>query len=199
MTDSTAPKRGRPPTITREAIAGAGIAMGLPGITFTGLARHLGVSHMALYKHVASIEALRTLVAEEIFRRWQLPLPDKTAGLEEYLQRLAAALWRLTRDNPGLASYLLDPNEITISMSEKIARHQHEVAASYGLSPRDARWLVFTVAYHAVAVAETVVQDSDMALVPSLEASGSGGSLGVAGGFAPGLRALIAGAIAMVD
>ena len=59
--------RGRPPSITRERIVEAGIEMGLPNITFVGLAAALGVSHMALYKHVANLEALKALVAEEIF------------------------------------------------------------------------------------------------------------------------------------
>ena len=45
------PARGRPPTITLERIADAGIAMGLPNLTFVGVAAALGVSHMALYKH----------------------------------------------------------------------------------------------------------------------------------------------------
>lgn len=44
--------RGRPRTITRERIANAGIALGLPKITIVGIAAKLGISHMALYKHV---------------------------------------------------------------------------------------------------------------------------------------------------
>lgn len=46
--------RGRPRTITRERIANAGIALGLPKITIVGIAAKLGISHMALYKHVPS-------------------------------------------------------------------------------------------------------------------------------------------------
>lgn len=34
----------------------AGIEIGLPNITFVGVAAALGVSHMVLYKHVASLE-----------------------------------------------------------------------------------------------------------------------------------------------
>lgn len=65
--------RGRPRTITRKRIANAGIKIGLPNITFVGVAAAMGISHTALYKHVESIEELKHLVAEEIFSRWQIP------------------------------------------------------------------------------------------------------------------------------
>lgn len=62
--------RGRPRIITRERIVDAGIQIGLPSITFVGVAAALGVSHMALYKHVPSLEELKHLAAEEAFKRW---------------------------------------------------------------------------------------------------------------------------------
>ena len=55
------PGRGRPRTITRERIADVSVAIGLPNLTFVGVAAALGVSHMALYKHVPNIEALKCL------------------------------------------------------------------------------------------------------------------------------------------
>ena len=68
-----APARGRPRTLTRERIAEAGMQIGLPALTFTGVANALGVSHVALYKHVPNLEELKRLVAAEIFERWQMP------------------------------------------------------------------------------------------------------------------------------
>ena len=41
------PARGRPPVITRERIANAGIEMGLPNITFVGLSASLGFINLA--------------------------------------------------------------------------------------------------------------------------------------------------------
>lgn len=67
------PARGRPRTITWERIADAGIGIGLSNITFVGVAAALGVSHMALYKHIAGLDALKSLIAEELFQRWQIP------------------------------------------------------------------------------------------------------------------------------
>ena len=75
-----APARGRPRTLTRERIAEAGMQIGLPALTFTGVASTLGVSHVALYKHVPNLEELKRLVAAEIFERWQMPpLPQEGA------------------------------------------------------------------------------------------------------------------------
>lgn len=67
--------RGRPRTITHERIMNAGIEIGLLNLTFVGVAAALGVSHMALYKHIASLEDLKYLIAEEIFIRWEIPQP----------------------------------------------------------------------------------------------------------------------------
>ncbi len=72
------PGRGRPRTITRERIADVSVAIGLPNLTFVGVAAALGVSHMALYKHVPNIEALKCLVAEETDAR---SAPDSTVAL----------------------------------------------------------------------------------------------------------------------
>ena len=119
-----APARGRPRTLTRERIAEAGMQIGLPALTFTGVASALGVSHVALYKHVPNLEELKRLVAAEIFERWQMPpLPQedtKNSGtegekgekgksgkgsgdLEAYLLAFTHSLRELARAYPGLA------------------------------------------------------------------------------------------------
>ena len=112
-----APARGRPRTLTRERIAEAGMQIGLPALTFTGVASALGVSHVALYKHVPNLEELKRLVAAEIFERWQMPpLPQEGAegggadgekgesgkgrgDLETYLLAFTHSLRELTRAN----------------------------------------------------------------------------------------------------
>ncbi|KQU52510.1 hypothetical protein ASG72_06130 [Bosea sp. Leaf344] len=72
--------RGRPRTITRERIANAGIALGLPKITIVGIAAKLGISHMALYSTCRVVQgpgaamgvAARSARAEP---RWQASMP----------------------------------------------------------------------------------------------------------------------------
>lgn len=197
MTEPPAPTRGRPRSITPDAIAEAGMAIGLQDLTFVGVARSMGISHMALYKHVPNVEALRALVAEQIFHRWPLPAPDPDAPIVDYLRALAAAVWQLTRDHPGLARYLLDPEAITVAMASKIGAHQEEIATLYDLEPDNARWLLFTVSYHCVALAATILRETDTALAPQPALVPPCGALEVAGGFAIGIQALIDGALAI--
>lgn len=182
--------RGRPPTITRERIAQAGIDMGLLNITFVGLAAEMGVSHMALYKHVPSLKALKTLVAETLFLRWEAPAvsDEKDAGLKEYLERFVGALRELVTSNPGLTPYLLRRSASTSHISDKIMAHQQQVADVYGLSQDQACWLLSTVAFHCIAVAD--------ALYPwESEEARQADEAEVEAEFSQGMNALIVGAL----
>lgn len=189
MTTATpAPRPGRPRTITRERIADAGMAMGLPKLTFVGVAALLGVSHMALYKHVANLAALKLLVAEAIFMRWQLP-DTGNDDLEHFLLRFSASLRELVKAFPGLAPYLIRRKVATPAMLASIAAHQAEVARRYGMPIERARWLLSTVAFHCIALADTVYGAGDEAWEDEdaeIEAE-----------FDLGMRALIIGVLAM--
>ena len=183
-----APRAGRQRTITRARIADAGIAMGLPGMTFVGVAALLGVSHMALYKHVANLAALKLLVAEEIFARWELP-PPGSDELERYLVKFSASLRELVKSHAGLAAYLIRRKATTPGMLARIDAHHDQVARSYAMPKARARWLLSTVALHCVALADTVYalageewDEADAAI----EAE-----------FDLGMRALIVGALAL--
>ncbi len=160
--EETPPARGRPRTITRERLADAGIEMGLPDLTIVGVAKRLGVSQMALYKRIENLAALKCLVAEEIFERWPLP---ETHGkgcenLEGYLAAFSESMWRLIGAHPGLAPFLLRRDTITPPMMAKIDAHQVHVANAYGISRSRSHWLLFTIAYHCVALADTVREDA---------------------------------------
>ena len=129
--------RGRPPSITRERIVDAGIEMGLPNITFVGLAAALGVSHMALYKHVANLEALKAMVAEEIFTRWQIPQDcgDADGGLKDYLIVFATSVREFVKTHPGLTPYVIRRAAATAPMLAKIDGHQALIAPGEMGSP----------------------------------------------------------------
>lgn len=188
ITATPAPRPGRPRTITRERIADAGMAMGLPKLTFVGVAALLGVSHMALYKHVANLAALKLLVAEAIFTRWQLP--DTGDGdLEQFLLRFSASLRELVKAFPGLAPYLIRRKVTTPAMLASIAAHQAEVARLYGMPIERARWLLSTVAFHCIALADTVYAAGDEAWEEEDAA--------IEAEFDLGMHALILGALAM--
>lgn len=191
--------RGRPRTITRERIVEAGIKIGLPGITFVGVAAALGVSHMALYKHVANLEALKSMVAEEIFTRWQIPLADaeRHGGLRAYMVVFATSVRVLVKAHPGLTPYVIRRLAATQPMLAKIDQHQSHIADAYGISKERARWLLATVAFHGIAVADTVY--SVTGRDPLLEADRAAEEAEMEVELDQGMYALIVGALVLLE
>ena len=190
--------RGRPRTITRERIVEAGIEIGLPGITFVGVAAALGVSHMALYKHVANLEALKNLVAEEIFTRWQIPRVDagQRGELKEYLTVFATSVRLFVKAHPGLTPYVIRRLAATQPMLAKIDEHQSHIAQVYGIAKEQARWLLATVAFHGIAVADTVYSVTGQ---PVEEAQRLAEEAEMEAELDRGMRALIVGALVLMD
>ncbi len=190
--------RGRPRTITRERIVEAGIKIGLPSITFVGVAAALGVSHMALYKHVANLEALKSMVAEEIFTRWQIPKADAAprSELKDYMVVFAASVQVFVKAHPGLTPYVIRRLAATQPMLAKIDEHQSHIAEVYGLSKDHARWLLATVAFHGIAVADTVY--SVTGREPVLDADSAAEEAEMEAELAHGMHALIVGALVLL-
>ena len=190
--------RGRPRTITRERIVEAGIGIGLPGITFVGVAAALGVSHMALYKHVANLEALKNLIAEEIFTRWQIPRvdADQRGELKEYLTVFATSVRLFVKAHPGLTPYVIRRLAATQPMLAKIDEHQSHIAQVYGITKAQARWLLATVAFHGIAVADTVYSVTGQ---PVEEAQRLAEEIEMEAELDRGMRALIVGALVLMD
>lgn len=191
--------RGRPRSITRERIADAGIKVGLLDISFVNVASALGVSHMALYKRIASIEELKLLIAEEIFSRWQLPTPhtESAEPLKDYLIRFSLSMRDLVKNHAGLSPYLLRRAVTSAPMMEKIHSHQQLIADNYHIAPEQARWLLATIAFHCISVADTLYsvlkQDTGAQTDLAVEESE------VEAEFAQGMYALIIGALSMLD
>lgn len=150
--------RGRPRTITHEKIVNAGIKIGLLNITFVGVAAELGISHMALYKHVASVEKLKYMIAEEIFIKWELPNPltKPECSLQHYLIAFMHSMRELVKLNPGITPYVIRRMASTKSMVDKINNHHQLLSQAFNLSLDQARYLNATVAFHCIAVADTV-------------------------------------------
>lgn len=200
MTHTPKPSnRGRPRSITREKIADVGISIGLPDITFVGVAAALGVSHMALYKHVPSLEALKHLIAEEIFRRWELPQassPQKI-GLEEYLLGFTASTRQFVRAHPGVTPFVIRRLAATPAMLEKISTHQAHIAQAYGITNEQSRWLLSTVTFFCISAADTVY--SAARLEPLDGADGHLEEAEMETELVEGTRALIVGALGLLN
>lgn len=190
--------RGRPRTITRERIVEAGIEIGLPSITFVGVAAALGISHMALYKHVANLDALKSMVAEEIFTRWQIPRADaeRRSGLKEYMIVFATSVRVFVKAHPGLTPYVIRRLAATQPMLAKIEEHQSHIAQVYGISKQHARWLLATVAFHGIAVADTVYSVTGRG---AEEAERAAEEAEMEAELAQGMYALIVGALVLLE
>lgn len=191
--------RGRPPSITHARIADAGIALGLRNITFVGVASALGVSHMALYKHVASLEALKQLVADEIIRRWQIPqaLGNDPEELHAYLTLFSASIQAFVKAHPGVTPYMLRRMAASDAVIEKIQSHQRHIAQAYGIAQERAQRLLATVAFHCFAAADTVY--SAAAQEPVIDADRAAEEAEMEVEFTHGMQALIWGALRLSD
>jgi AcrR family transcriptional regulator len=84
---SAEPRRGRPPTIDREAVLDAAIrlldAEGVEALTRRRLANELGVSAMAPYRHVGSKDELLMVLVDRLAARLVYPPrpPDPKAAM----------------------------------------------------------------------------------------------------------------------
>lgn len=187
--------RGRPRTITRERIADAGLEIGLPNITFVGVAAALGVSHMALYKHVASLEELKHLIAEEAFRRWQIPAPsdENRDGLKQYLSVFAGSVQDFVKQHPGVTPYVIRRSVAAASMLAKIDEHQSHIAKVYGITKAQAQRLLATVAFHTLAASDTVYSVAGQESVDQADRAQE--QTEMQAGLNQGIQMLIAGAL----
>ncbi|MEP9394906.1 hypothetical protein ABLE92_17630 [Gordonia sp. VNQ95] len=152
---------GRPPTISAERIVAVGTEITLPAITFARVAKELGVTQPALYKHVSGVDELKRLIAEHIFLSWALPAPSADDSLPTYLFGFGHSMYLLAQQHPGITGFLTRRDDTTPSMVDKIAEHHREVAATYRLPRATAQWLLSTIAFHCVALADTFYATRD--------------------------------------
>lgn len=142
--------------VTRENLVAAGIALTLPKLTVKAIAERLGVSIVAIYNNIENLESLKTLVSEEILRRWDFPMPSSDDTMQEALMRLSVELRTLVHRNPGIGVYLINIQPDSPGALARIDAVQQRYATLFDLNPRQAHWAVATVAEHAVAMAELV-------------------------------------------
>jgi TetR/AcrR family tetracycline transcriptional repressor len=96
----TAPRRGRPPLVTPEAILDAvGSKQGLDW-TMAGIAAELGVSEPAIYYHFPSKQALLFALGARVVS--ELELPSSDLEWEPWLEEFAHRMLGLCRSRPFL-------------------------------------------------------------------------------------------------
>lgn len=99
---------GRPSLIDRDAVLGAGLAIadegGLDAVTMGAVAAHLGVTPMALYRHVANKADLLDGIVELLLTEFPPPL---TGSWAERLALLADAIRASAQRHPAVFPLLL--------------------------------------------------------------------------------------------
>jgi TetR/AcrR family transcriptional regulator, tetracycline repressor protein len=96
-----APRRGRPPKVSPEAILDVVDAKQSSDWTMASIAAELGVSEPAIYYHFPSKQALLVALGARVVG--QLPVPAATENWEEWLGAFAEAALDYCRAHPFLA------------------------------------------------------------------------------------------------
>jgi AcrR family transcriptional regulator len=96
---------GRPPLISQRDVLRAAEELGVEHVTIRGVAQRLGVSRAAVYRHVSSSDALRSLTAQANVATFVFD-DDDIDDWREWLAELARAFrsWRLA--NAHLSGYV---------------------------------------------------------------------------------------------
>ncbi|MET4061829.1 AcrR family transcriptional regulator [Arthrobacter sp. UYP6] len=101
--------------LSAAAIAACGVALadskGLEAVSMRHIADALGVSAMALYRHVENRENLLLAMAAETGREFVL-LPPAPATWQEMLRHLASSLWDGFVKHPWLLQIVLGPRRL---------------------------------------------------------------------------------------
>ncbi|MDC0673485.1 TetR/AcrR family transcriptional regulator [Nannocystis radixulma] len=92
--------RGRPPKLSREAIARAALQIGFAEVTLVSVAEALKVSHAALYSHVVDRADLARAALDVLYA--EAPWPACRGPWRRYLEREAGVLWSLLERDPAL-------------------------------------------------------------------------------------------------
>jgi AcrR family transcriptional regulator len=131
---------GRPPQISQPAIVEASLAIaderGLAGLTMQAVAERLGVTPMALYRHIDDKADLLDRVVEALLT--ELPLPGPDLPWEQRLRGLGQAARKVARRHPSVFPLLLQRPATT----PESRRVRDAVVASLeeaGLDPDNAR------------------------------------------------------------
>ncbi|MDY7226685.1 TetR/AcrR family transcriptional regulator [Hyalangium rubrum] len=132
------PRRVRAPRprLSRSLVVAAGIEIvrgeGLRQLSMRALAERLGVTPMAVYKHVENRDELVLWVVTEIFST--LALPDERLEPLAWLRELAGRVRALGLENRGVMDFLLDEGPVvagTLVLLDRTVRKLHDAGVPW--------------------------------------------------------------------
>lgn len=102
----SAPRRGRPPSLSRDRIVEAALKLtdesSLEDVSMRSLANELGVPVMTIYNYVASKDELAELVVDQVLRNVKMP-PVGAGTWDDRMRLLQHDARDAMREHPGLS------------------------------------------------------------------------------------------------
>lgn len=93
---------GRPPVLTRDAIARAVLDVGFPALTFAAVRERLSVGQTTLYRYAKDRDELVRIALDRAIAQTDWPPLDGT--WRQIMERYALALWHVWASHPGSAN-----------------------------------------------------------------------------------------------
>lgn len=146
--------RGRPPAVERDSLIAAALTVldsdGIDGLTMRRLARELGVSPMAAYRHVGSKEELLRHVAASVVA----DLPEAPAGepWPDVAQAFFEAFHDRLLEHPGVAGLFGGETFLSDTMYA-VSEHVFAALLGAGFEPEDALSLFMACASCSIGAA----------------------------------------------
>ncbi|WP_051208493.1 TetR/AcrR family transcriptional regulator [Propionicicella superfundia] len=100
--DPPPPRRGRPPRLTRDAIARAVLDVGFPRLTFAAVRERLGVGETTLFRHARDRDELVRLALDYAIEHTEWP--PLTGPWRDVLESYALTAWHAWEAHPGSAT-----------------------------------------------------------------------------------------------
>lgn len=135
-------RRGRPTALTRARIGDAAVEVGFVNLTMVAVAAKLGVTHTALYGHVADRDDLVLAAAERVADSIRWATYD--GEWRTFLETEGFAMWDAFIEHPGLMNALEATGRLPRSVLERFGS-TCQVLVDHGFDPSDATLAVDTV------------------------------------------------------
>jgi AcrR family transcriptional regulator len=127
---------GRPARIDRDAVLRSGLALadelGLASVTMQAVAGRLGVTPMALYRHVGSKAELLDGLVERLLT--EFPMPSPGLPWDERLTAVAQGIRRVARRHPAVFPLLLERPAAT-PVALRVRGGVYDALADAGVEP----------------------------------------------------------------
>lgn len=150
-------------------------AEGVDAVSMRRVGSELGVSGMALYRHVADREALLVRMAAHVAGERPAVRTDEPGDWRSTLDRLARATWDALVRHPWLLAVVVRPGRVVDLLSAQQLETVLERLEAGGFDPVEAFDAVVGVTALALGIAGIVLdRDADRRIAYAVDAAGPG-------------------------